>query len=306
MIPGTDLEVTWLGADGSVWPLTDVTEPVQLSKKSLLGLHLPKMAQQWSTSARIPGRRRTGVVLEGQEVELRVHVGDLVGEPRRGEQWRELNDRWWSSLSEEDPGTLVVSSTSGTRSLQLWLEEATDPAYLTDPAIRGSQGYDLVLGAEDAFWSGPELTVPFEYVTSDDQDYYGGRAGGGAGPDFYISGGSQFSNATVTNPGDFDGYPRYLITAPFASAVVGPGNDVVTLPFQTVGSQRVLIDTDPRVLSIVDGEGNDLWPLVGSAIDPIFAPLPRRSTVPMTIELEGAETGSGVYVSLTPRYRRAW
>jgi hypothetical protein len=306
VIPGSDLEITWHGADGSTWPLLDITAPVQLSKQSLAGLHMPAVTQQWTAAAHIAGRRRSGIVRDGRELELTVHVGDLNTPVRLGQDWRDLDARWWSSLSDEVPGRLVVSSSSGSRSLQLWLQEAPDPAYLTDPAIRGTQRYSLVLAAEDAYWSGSEITVPFEYAISDDQDYYGGRDGSGAGPDFFISGGSQFSNATVTNPGEIPAYPRYLITAPFASAVVGPGNDVVTLPFQQVNSQRVLIDTDPRVLSIVDGQGNDLWPLVGSGIDPIFAPIPPKATVPMTIELTGAETGSGVYVSLTPQFRRAW
>jgi hypothetical protein len=112
--------------------------------------------------------------------------------------------------------------------------------------------------------------------------------------------------STVTNPGQVEAYPRYLITAPFRSVIVGPGDKLITLPFQQVGSQRVYIDTDPRVQSIVDGDGNDLWPLVGSAIDPLFAPIPKKTTVPMTIVLDSPAPGAGVYVSLTPLYRRGW
>lgn len=306
------LAIDVLGADGSQWHLLDPTSGVQLPG-GISGLHLPGREPQWSQTARIPGRRRRGVTVAGKQVVMNVHVGDLQQPYRVDEDWRLLDAAWWRALGGgEQPFTLSVSNgltdilgRPDVRSLQLW-DESEDPGYIQDPAMAGSHDYEVHAGAESAYWTGPEVTRKFEYSTSDAEDYYGGAAGSGFGPPFHISGAVQFSSAAIPNPGELPAYPRYRINAPFNSVVVGVGDDVVTLPFSQVLSQQVLIDTDPRVLSIVDAQGHDLWPLVGTAIDPIFAPVPPGSSTPLTIAMDGADVGAYVEVSLTPLYRRAW
>ena len=58
--------------------------------------------------------------------------------------------------------------------------------------------------------------------------------------------------------------------------------------------------------SIINGNtGDNLWPLMGTAaID--FASIPPGGTVPITIQVTGASSGTSVYVRVTPYYRRAW
>jgi hypothetical protein len=301
-----------LGADGSVWELLDPRSGVTLSG-GISGLHLPPASAQWSETARIPGRRRRGQTVGGRETQMRVHVGDLFAPRRVGEAWKQLDGAWWHALGGGDaPFTLRVTNDRfdaagrpDVRTLQLW-DATDDPGFAADPEVHGSAEYDVTASAEAAYWSGPDLVSSFDFSAEDSQDYYGGLVGGGFGPPFYISAGSQFSNATVFNPGDVDAYPIYVIRAPFLSAVVGIGEDLVTLPFAQVATQRVVVNTDPKVLSIVDGNGNDLWDLVGGGIDPLFAPVPPRATTALTLALDGADTGAGVDVHITPQYRRAW
>lgn len=306
------LSIDVLGADGSEWHLLDPTSGVQLPG-GITGLQRPATETQWAQAARIPGRRRRGATVSGRELTMRVHVGDLRRPYRVDADWRLLDAAWWRALGGgEEPFTLRVDAGTtdalgrpDVRTLRLW-DTTVDDGYVVDPAIAGSAEYAVTADAESAYWTGPEVVETFAYQAGDEQDYYGGTAGGGFGPDFYISGGTQFVQASIANPGDVPAYPRYRITAPFDGVTVGVAGEVIVMPFAQTASQQVIIDTDPRVQSIVDAQGIDLWPLVGTAIDPIFAPIPPGASIPLTIAMGSADIGSAVQVALTPLYRRAW
>lgn len=300
----SEVTVTWLGADGTSWNLLDPKSPVQIIG-AFAGLHFPESTSRWTSTARIPGRKRRGVVHDGKKVSFRLHVGDLFAPVRVGPEWRDVDARWWQAMPEDAPGVLTVTTARGARSLQLWLDEAPDPMFATDPAIVGSQEYEVTLAAEAYAWSGEELTYPFEYADEGGDDFFGGAAGGGYGPPFVIGGASMFQTAEVSNPGDYDVFPRYKLTAPFGSATIGIGDDLVTLPFGSDVGQEISVDTDPEQLTIVNEAGTNLWPLLGSAPDPLFAAIPPGATVPITIELTAADAGAEVEVSFTPLYRRA-
>ena len=258
--------------------------------------------------------------LAGRTIEMRILVGDTAGAIRRGEPWRQLDEAWWTALGGgEAPFTLRVT-TPGVdllgrpkqRYLQLW-DETLDEGMNVDPAQHGRGAYTVTAEAEAALFSGLKVTAPFVYNPADDVDYYGGPAA--LGPPYYVGGGSQFTNATITNPGQTDAWPLWVVTAPFSSASVGlVGRNargemvpmIVPLPFEQIRSQQVVIDTDPRRRSITDGAGNNLWPLIGPGLDPLFAPVPPGVSVPLTITLDNPAAGSRVDVALTPEFRRAW
>jgi hypothetical protein len=310
------LAIDVIGVDGSVWPLLDAFAPVRLGT-SYRGLFSPRGETIWAE--RDSGRRRRARNLSGRTIELRIIIGDVAGAARRGEDWRQLDEAWWTALGGGDaPFTLRVTTPGADllgrpkqRLLQLW-DESIDEGMGIDPAQTGRGVYTVTAEAESALFSGPEVTAPFIYNPSVDVDYYGAEAG--LGPPFYIGGGSQFANATITNPGQSDAWPRWKVTAPFNSASVGlvvqedgkPVEKLVPLPFRQITSQTVVIDTDPRRRSITDGSGNNLWPLIGPGLDPLFAPVPPGVSVPLAIVLDNPAAGSRVDVALTPEYRRAW
>jgi hypothetical protein len=304
-VTGPLVTVTWTGVDGTVWNLTDLASPVTLTG-GIGGLHLPSFEQQWTATAHIDGRRHRTVTIDGRDVALRVHVGDVGNPPyRTGLEWLELDARWWAGFSTTQPGTLTVSTARGARSLRARLGEAPDPVFPTDPSVRGRQVYDLILSAEDAYWSGPDIVVPFDWAATGTDPFFGGTGGGGYGPPFVIVGASQLATASITNPGDVEAWPRYTLVSPFESAVIGIGDNVITLPFGADVGNEIHIDTDPRRLTIVNEAGDNLWPLLGSAPDPLFAPIPPGEAVHLSIQMESAGAGASVIAALTPRYRRA-
>lgn len=304
-----DIAIDLRGVDGSLWHLLDPRSGVQLAG-GVKGLSVPVPTAQWSESATIAGRRRRGVAYAGRDVTMRVHVGDLHQPVRRGPDWRRLDAAWWSAVSPDAPCTVAVDAgltdalgRPDVRTLQLW-DASDDPGFGYDPAQVGSAVYDMDLQAESAWWSGPDVVRRFNYQSSGSANYYGGSTG--LGPPFIIGAGSQFASASIDNPGQRPAYARYRVFAPFGSAAVGLPGQLIPLPFSQVASQQVVIDTDPRRMTIRDGAGNNLWPLVGAGLDPIFAPIPPGASVPLTIVLDQPADGAGVEVSLTPLYRRGW
>ncbi|MEI4273930.1 hypothetical protein TEK04_19590 [Klenkia sp. LSe6-5] len=296
-----------VGADGSVWSLTTRGAPAQLLG-GITGLFNADGETRWTT--RDVGRRRRGRIVQGRSVSFQVLLGDNL-HPSSA-PWRAVNAAWWAALGGgDDPFTLRLTlpetdslGRPDVRTLQLW-DTSTDPgtSAVFSP-YAGRAVFPVTAEAESAFWSGPEVTASFVYNPAADVDYYGGPDG--LGPPFYIGGGSQFDNATISNPGQTPAWLRWAITAPFSSASVGVGGDLIPLPFAQVLSQRVVIETDPRRRSITDGAGNNLWPLIGPGLEPLFAPVPSGMSVPLSIVLDNPAAGSRVDVALPPEYRRAW
>ena len=313
MTAPSGLAIDVLGVDGSVWHLLDPFSPVQVVNASIVGLQLPTSTGQWSETAGLDGRRRRGRTVAGRDASFTVVVGDSYPPRRYDDAWRVLDDAWWTALGGGDePFTLRVSTTGvdalgrpHVRTLQLW-DESKDAGTSVDSALAGVARYEVAAAAETPWWSGPEVTARFAFNPGAEVDYYGGADGGGYGPPYYIGGGSQFAEAAITNPGQQLAWPRYRISAPFGSASVGLPGKVVPLPFGQVTSQAVVIDTDPRHRYIRSAEGDNLWPLIGPGVEPIFAPIEAGSSVPLSITLDRAELGAAVEVSLTPEYRRAW
>lgn len=299
------INITWTGVDGSVWDLTGGTQGVILST-GVGGLNLPAFTQQVSKAARVPGQRYLGTVYDARSFPLTVHVGDVWTAPRVGADWLTLDAAWWASLSAEATGRLTVTTSNGGRSLACRLASTPDPAYPFDPSDQGSATYPLTLSADKPFWTGPDITVPFPYPASG-ANYYGGGSGT-KGPPFTIGSSSALANATITNPGDRPAYLRYVFTGPGTPWFEINGHRT-TLP--TLGSGQVVsIDTNPlasnAVQDISSGGSVDFWPFMG-AHDFWIAVPPKTSGFPIPMGIASGVSGaSGISVTLTPQYMRAW
>lgn len=298
-----DLQVLWEGVDGSIWDLLNPLSPVRAM--SLEGLGLPSFTNSWSKSPARDGQRYESTVWDLNTVTVTVEVGDAYipdgyTRRRRGEDWRQLDRSFRASLSPELEGRLVVISGVGRRELAVRLVAPVSPPSKIDPAVLGYATYQLQLTAGDEpWWVGNEVAAVFPWSDTS-QPFFGGNSGSTL---LYISVASVFSSAVIPNPGDRPAYARWWARGPFGSLRVGVGEEVVVLPLNLGADQAVYVDSLAQ--TIVDGQGGNLWPLMGY-VNPTWAPIPAGESVPLHIEMDGAAAGAVVGVSLRPRYNAPW
>lgn len=108
----------------------------------------------------------------------------------------------------------------------------------------------------------------------------------------------------VNNDGDVPeaSYPKWKVLAPYTGFRVGVGENVVEIRHTKTGGW-IEVDTDPRMQTIRDEQGNDLPDDAIVEID--FAPIPPGET-PLNIAIFGTTQGAGVELRYRARYREAW
>jgi hypothetical protein len=297
------LQVLWEGCDGSTWDLLDPFSPVRATELS--GLGLPGFTQSFAEAAAVDGRRYEGTTWGANIVGMKVVVGDdYVPDGytarRTGDDWRALDRAWRASLSPEVTGRLVVISGAGRRQLELRLDSPAAPAADRDPGTLGVARYDYTLTADDhPWWTGRQESEEFTY-NDQSQPFFGGSTGSVL---LFISPASAMSDAAIANPGDRPAPPLWWARGPFASLKVGVDDKLIPLPFPLASGQELHVDAEAQ--TVVDGQGGNLWPLLGYT-NPVFAEIPPGERVPVRIELTGAAAGAVVGVSIVPRYHGPW
>lgn len=289
----TVLEMGLRGYDGSLWELLRGEQGVWLGE-GLAGLHLPTFKQQEEKSARRPGRRYRGTSYDARKLDLKLHVGDIDSE-RIGWQWRELDDAFWASVSPEYLSRFyVVTETGGYRWVDCRLDAVPDPAYGENPAKFGHATYQPTLTADSPWWQGFPETATFTPDASASRAYYGPYP-------LDYSASSTLTGTTVRNPGDLEAWPVWFLTGP-GVWTVGVGTHRTVFPLMASGEQRI-VDTDPMILTNVDGTGQNRWPSMG-VHDFTQAVAPGQAD--LSVSVAGNGPGSQATVVLTPQYRRAW
>lgn len=288
--------MTWTGWDGSVWDLTGRTGGVALMPGTR-GLTLPPFDRFVSSSPSVSGSRWRGWRADDRSVfwPTRVYHGDGSA------AWTAYDRAFWKSLRPDRTGVWEVVQLNGeARRMELRLSGDSEMALDIIPSILGFVTYPISLDGSPYWESSEPITRFFESVTP--QPFFGGTGGGGFGPPFYISSGSSLTSATITNPGDVDAYPTYVITGPSTAVSVGYAGNVVQYAATIPDGQTRTIDTNPDKQTVVDQDGNDRWADLGSSAE-FDAPIPPGAGVPLTLSMTG--TGS-VSVQITPQWFRAW
>jgi hypothetical protein len=287
--------MTLYGVDGSTWNLMDRTSPVHLLG-GMGGLHLPPATNRWATTARRSGRRWKDVVRDSREFTMTLRVGDADAPFRTGDEWRDLDSQFWRALSTDATARLVFNDQ---RELRFRLGDDNDHDYPKDPALYGKAVYSIQCVADRPEWLGGPQTSTFSFAPVDGSSYYGPVKG----PPFVISAPSTSVTAAIVNLGDLPSYPVWRIVGPATSVAIGVGDDVIPIPFGLASGQQVVIDTENE--TITDGDGNTLWPQMGTATVS-FAPVPPGGAVPIVIGMADSDATSRIEITLVPRYRRAW
>lgn len=284
------------GHDGSLWDLWIGDKGVWLNKA--VGLHLPAFTQQTEKAARRPGRRYRGSSFGARKLDLKIGVGDRLDKPsqRIGWQWRELDAAFWASVSPEHLSRFyVVTETGGYRWVDCRLDEAPDPGMAKDPARDGLDLYDLTLTADSPWWQGFPETATFTPDASASRAYYGPYP-------LDYSASSTLAGTTVRNPGDLEAWPVWFLTGP-GVWTAGVGTHRTVFPLMAAGEQRI-VDTDPMVLTNVDGTGQNRWPSMG--VHDFTQAVAPGGQADLSVSVAGNGPGSQATVVLTPQYRRAW
>lgn len=302
----TDLDLIWVGPDGSEWDWMGGTNGVILGE-GLEGVLFPQFEQL--TTSMPTGRRYHGTRYKAASINATLQVADTVVAAetasggrdgyRRGKAWRALDRRVRQSLSPTTPGTLMCRADGEERFRSLRLEEL-DYTLKKWPDIRGIVEYDIELVDDSPFWRGREVIYDFPYQTQNTADYYGREAG--VGPDLYISASNNTAlGVNVNNPGDVEAWPTWVITGP-VQASVGFGDSITQLPYLAEGETLTLV-TDPIRRSITDAQGNRAWSRVPNRR---FIPVPAGDQLPITVATTDSGPGSSVRLSITPNYLGAY
>lgn len=280
--------VTWIGADGSRWPLSGGLAPmpgvqpgvVLQSVAGLMGAfkHLDQVG------ARQDGVTYEDTVWDATEVDLGINIS--AQSPR---EFRLTFHRWIDSWDTRTQGRMMWYS----RQFGEWwvdLRAMKLPANVikTGPATMTSLDLNWVARADFPFWQSFDSTaalVASNATTLVDPS--------GLNPNGWLP---------LWNRGDQDGWPRHLVQGP-GTFTFGDGVSSNTVTFGPVpAGVQVLITTLPRIRSIQEvNTGDNLYHLLRGRFT---VPIPRSAAVHIPCSVTGATAGvTRVISSLTP-YRR--
>lgn len=296
--------ITYIDPTGTRWPMTDLSADWYTLAEGVSGLGA---APYTLTSDSHP---RGGARLRYVQPQPRSIVWPLLvkGADHQSftDNWRALARAFTRTLRDRDadgkpvPGRLEVARPDGgVRSIDVYYSSGWDGRGQTATGITWDSAV-VTLWCEDPYWvDAVPVTVHRE---------------SGSGADFLepyptVSSSQVLGATTVTNPGDVDVWPTWLISGP-ASAITFTREDTgeaFTLDMTDTDhgalllGETVTISTDPpRVRS---GTGENLiaglnWP------DAVLWSLPPGKTA-VTFQLDGALAGSAVDLTFHPRYETA-
>lgn len=287
--PWPGLSVTWTGADGSVWDLTDRESGVALFLKGVVGLHFPKFTRYKTRSRAIPGSR-----LRGWQAGEREVFWPLLIWADGSDAWRDRNNAFMNSLHPQIPGTWTVQAGSNpARSLDLTLVVDDDYAFEMDPMRCGWAEYPVTLEAAQPYWRGePVKAGPWKAPAVRP---FIDPAGA---PPFYISKGTTFGSAKVANTGDVPAWGVWRMVGPLTGVEVGVGDSVIH-PFDLGVDDELVIDTDPRHPTALLN-GVDATAALGLQN---YAAVPPGAKVGLHVQAIGS---GSIQFELTPLYFRAF
>jgi hypothetical protein len=282
------VKMLWHGADGSLW---DIGEPEGVYLLAgVRGLHLPPRTR-WA-SPQGSGSRYLGGRDEEREVFWPLSVRKASG----GQGFLDFDALWWESLSYDTPGTWEVVQPDGRRRLlDLRLTNGGEETAAQFPTLSGVRHYGVYLVATDPYWrSALPVSQPF-MIGAASEDFIPPTGA----PPFNIGQGTTTTTAEMANEGDVPAWVTWTVeagTGGLTGVSVGVGDATIGLPNMTQG-QVYVVDTVAETATL-----NGVR--VRGVMSPHeFAPLPPRSTTPLSI----TGTGNGkVTVAFTPRYYRAW
>lgn len=307
--PWRGVKLSWTGADGSQWDLTNPASGLFLMP-GVRGLGMPEFERQSSTSPAVAGSRHLGTTTKDRTAFWPLYLYHDKGSL----EFMARDDAFWRSLDTDNEGTWTAVLPDGTKRFLRCRLVGVEDEWTHDPVQRGWVRYAINLLADSVYWSGEAVTRSWAqqdlrnfYVTAEDRATYG------YSDDVieYLSPGGSLDSATFTNDGDVESFPVWTVVGPVTTVAFGVGGKNVIVPFEVPDGYAVQIDTNP-----VDGQvlwyGH--WDAAAKVItDPVdrtgeldptsaFVSIPPGQDRPLSFAMTGTGT---IAVTVTNRYRRA-
>lgn len=270
------------------WDLTDTSSPV-LKLAGATGIGQADPTHWWSEAPTIDGASWEGHRTASGEVFLPLLVqGDDYA------TFEAEHQAFMASLNPAREGVLRVTRPNGQwREIACRYASGGDMTADYDVTQSLAATYGITWTTADPFWRGAEIVATF--VNSAGGAFY-------PGPPFTITPGLTMQDPTILNPGDVDAHPVWRVEGPFTGFSVGIGDSLVEMTLTKSAGQYVEIDMRPRRLTILDEAGVDRW---DNVTEVSFSAIPPGQTT-LTTNVTGAGSTSGIVLTFTPRYRRAW
>lgn len=300
-----------------MWDLTGYDSPTRITNTGVRGLQMPPIDRFTSESPAIAGSRWRG----SRTTERSVFWPLFIYSDASSAAWLEVDRAFWRTMRPDQTGIWTVTTPDGqSRRLVCRYSELADDSIARDPFAQGWMLYGVTLIAEQPFWLGRLQTRSVRVGTPG--PFFGGPAGSGFGPPFFISSGSALVDTSIDNPGDMPAPPVFVLDGPWDSgAAVGIGSAVTTYNAAVPVGSSVVIDTRPAtqgarlIPTPVDDPGSPGWWATVSALSGTSVFESVGTDVALSIEVpEGLSqrvsvnaAGAGVvHVALEPRFYRAW
>ncbi|MEU2901355.1 phage tail protein [Streptomyces globisporus] len=293
--------ITYIDPTGRRWPMTDTSLEWYALAEGVSGLGAVTYTL---TSDPHP---RGGARLRHVQPQPRTVVWPVLVKGRDHmvftENWRALGRAFTRTL-REGPGMLEVARPDGrVRRLPVHYSEGWDGRGQAATGITWDSAV-VTLWCEDPYWVD---TVPLAVHRE------AGVAGDFLVPYPTVSSSQILGETVVTNPGDVEVWPEWVVTGP-ASLITFTRQDTnesfVLDPTDTahgalLAGEQVIISTDPPRVRYQDGSADGVnW--IGALNWPAASlwSLPSGNT-PVSFQLDGANTGSAVDLTFHPRYEMA-
>jgi len=303
--------VTYIDPTGTRWPMTDLAADWYTLAEGVSGLGA---ATYTLTSDPHPrGGERLRHVQPGARTIVWPVLVKGADHMEFTRTWRALATAFTSTLrvgpdGRRPPGTLEVARPDGSvRRIAVYYHSGWDGRGQAATGITWDSAV-LTLWCEDPYWQDAQA-VTVHRETGAPADYLA--------PYPTVSSSQVLGVTTLTNPGDVEVWPSWLVTGP-ASKITFTRQDTsedpdvdtsasfvldmaATAHGPLLAGETVTISTDPpRVRS---GTGENLfdglnWP------EAVLWDIPRGQT-PVVFQLDGAEAGSSVDLTFYPRYETA-
>lgn len=282
--------IEWLGTDGSQWDI--LGGPVRLSTGGTSGLSMPEFDFFTQQTPAGDGQRLTGWRAKPRAVFLPFNFKDEANTDYTGVQ-----RDWWDGWAAGEYGTLRVTDNLGkVRMLDIRFEDDTGLTYDVSP-----EGYTPPFGinavADRPYWYGPTSEFHFTVGGENTKLFFGDGAGA---PPFFIMESQGGASSTITNDGDGPGWVELELRGQFTEFRVGINGNYVGGQINVGAGDVLMVYTDPlQQYAMMNGTT-----IVTRQLTEVnFTPVPKRSTVPIALEVVG--TGL-ITARLVPKYNRAF
>jgi len=284
------------GVDGSVWTLAGPgrgREGAELGT-SPSGLYDAPVSTIWNASAFQIGSTFAGYKITKRDVVFSVNLFEMPGM-----SWQSVDSAWRKAWRYDQDSTLVVTTETGTRSLNLRMSEQPSMTTVHDPHMKQWAAVTMTCTAGIPWWVETDATQTWVSPTNS------------------LGGTVVHGSVLVENPTDQDMYLKWVCSAPgqwtlpdfswnnnYHGRAVADAARIITLP-RTVAGQDLTVDTDPVAEMIIAANGAFMWPLMGGvSFEYQVPPYTPSTSVPVSVAF--APAGAAVMCVQPRNWSRPW